>query len=586
MDLIGKVVQGRYKVISLVGSGGMSAVYSAQDLKFNRRVAMKTIRPSEGGAPEKIQFYKNALIQEAILASRLNHPGIVTIYDAFELRGAVDLPDQIDLERVVCIVMEYIDGLTLEKAMRVGAFSDRQTVLKTLGKISDALDHAHSQRIVHRDIKPANIMIRTDVAGGEIKIADFGIARESARGTHLQTTIVGTLGYMSPEQAQGIPADGRADLFSLAVVAHEMLAKKLPYPSKETVGVLDPTPDISLGAAAGDVFCTALDRNPAGRYGTCREFVTALERALCPSPKLEPEPLPPVQPTRRPRPRWLLIATVAAVLLLATFSLLVPWSRVWDWYKHQSPALNHKDGLQYVWIRAGNFMMGCVPNDTDCDDDERPRHQIALTKGFWMSVTEVTVQAFDRYVTAAGGKMPEAPDFNPGWRDKSHPIVNVSWNEASAFCETAGGRLPTEAEWEYAARGGRDGLRFPWGDPINHVYANYGTDDGRSGLAQGPDRWEFTAPVASFPPNSWGLFDMAGNVMEWTKDWYSPKYYGTTPSVDPRGPTSGESRVVRGGSWRNQPFAQRCSFRYSGTSNVSRPFLGFRCVSDDTPGTR
>jgi formylglycine-generating enzyme len=122
--------------------------------------------------------------------------------------------------------------------------------------------------------------------------------------------------------------------------------------------------------------------------------------------------------------------------------------------------INPKDGLSYVRIEPGEFWMGATPGDTEAEADEKPRHRVRITKGFWLSVTPVTVAAYKRFVGERSQfKMPPPPDFNPDWSKPDHPIVRVSWDEAKAYCEWTGGRLPTEAQWEYAARGGQDGLK-------------------------------------------------------------------------------------------------------------------------------
>ena len=285
-----------------------------------------------------------------------------------------------------------------------------------------------------------------------------------------------------------------------------------------------------------------------------------------------------------------------------------------------------KDGLEYVFVPPGVFQMGCV-GGSDCDadvrKDETPRHAVRLTKGFWMSRTEVTVEAFSRFVTEARYKTTAEMDgwspFFDGrkavrkegvtWRspgfaqDATHPVVIVSWYDAEACCAWAGGRLPTEAEWEYAARGGEEGRKYVWGDdPTPRVkgisQANVADESAKRVLpnwavvAGYDDGYAHTAPVGSFPPNAFGLCDMAGNVAEWCADWYDDNAYAalsqvdaTTPPdravADPHGPALGEQRVIRGGSWTDlMPFLLT-SQRYWDPPATHMPFIGFRCVRDD-----
>ena len=152
-------------------------------------------------------------------------------------------------------------------------------------------------------------------------------------------------------------------------------------------------------------------------------------------------------------------------------------------------------------------------------------------------------------------------------------MVLVNWDDATAYAEWAGKRLPTEAEWEYAARGGLRGKRYPWADEISHDDANY------SGMG-GADTWDrSTAPVGSFEANEYGLCDMAGNVFEWCTDWYGSDYYSNSPAKNPPGPDSSSSRVLRGGFWDKYTNTLRVAHR-DGTSPFNRiNDLGFRCVS-------
>jgi formylglycine-generating enzyme required for sulfatase activity len=223
-----------------------------------------------------------------------------------------------------------------------------------------------------------------------------------------------------------------------------------------------------------------------------------------------------------------------------------------------------KDGLRYAWIPAGTFMMGCSPGDTQCDDDEKPAHQVTIARGFWIGQTPVTAGAYKRFAGATGRQMPEAPDFNTGWANENMPIVDVTWDDAQAYCAWMGGRLPTEAQWEYAARGGSTEARYGNLDEI----AWYDQNSGKQ-----------THDVAQKRANGFGLYDMLGNVWEWVSDWFDQSYYQNSPSQDPTGPASGQTRVVRGGSWfylvpRNVRVSDRVNYLPGYRFNDG---LGFRC---------
>src|SRR5579872_5668731 len=188
--------------------------------------------------------------------------------------------------------------------------------------------------------------------------------------------------------------------------------------------------------------------------------------------------------------------------------------------------VNPKDGLTYVWIQPGTFMMGCSPGDNDCTKEwEEPMHQVTITKGFWIGQTEVTQAAYERVMRT-----------NPSyWKGPSLPVEQITWNEARAYCSTVGLRLPTEAEWEYAARGGISSARYGDVDSV----AWYASNSGRQ-----------THDVAQKQPNAYGLYDMLGNVEEWVADPFVARYYAQSPAIDPQGPTSPPKLwVMRGGAW-------------------------------------
>jgi formylglycine-generating enzyme required for sulfatase activity len=247
------------------------------------------------------------------------------------------------------------------------------------------------------------------------------------------------------------------------------------------------------------------------------------------------------------------------------------------------PRRNRIDKQEYVYIPSGKFLMGCVPGDKLCDDDEKPQHPVAISRGFWMAEKEVMVDAYKRYLEQKGDpkhkRMPEAPVWDRKWMNRSDPMNNVTWEEASGYCQWAGGRLPTEAEWEYAARDGKDNEIYPLNDENSRDRANFA---GTSGT----DHYEHTSPVGTFDPSPhFHLFDMAGNVWEWVSDSYSKTYYADSPQADPKGPSDGHEHVARGGSFDSDPHKHlRISIRMHWKKTGQR--VGFRCVLDDTPETK
>lgn len=200
------------------------------------------------------------------------------------------------------------------------------------------------------------------------------------------------------------------------------------------------------------------------------------------------------------------------------------------------------DGGVLVWVPAGEFMMG-----SDEVDGEGPLHTVRLTKGFWLGKCEVTNEQYRAFCKATGRIFPAISGSGP-----KHPIVGVTWYDAKAYCDRYGLAVPTEAQWEYAARG-PEGRTYPWGnewDPQKCCNLE------NQGTGAPP-----TMAVGSIPAgNSWcGASDMAGNVWEWTADWYGA--YAKSPQEDPKGPDDGEYRPLRGGSWHNGPESSRCASR-------------------------
>lgn len=230
------------------------------------------------------------------------------------------------------------------------------------------------------------------------------------------------------------------------------------------------------------------------------------------------------------------------------------------------------DGAKMALIPAGSFEMGDSKDEPEAwMEGSHPVHTVELD-AFYMDVHEVTVGQFRKFVEESGyiyNLWDDVAVFSPTGK---HPMIWVTWDDATAYAEWAGKRLPTEAEWEYAARGGLSGKRYPWGDEITDDHANY---FGRVGM----DKWEYCAPVGSLKRNGYGLYDMAGNVFELCSDWYDDDYYNNSPLRNPQGPSTGESHVLRGGSWGSAANYLRVADRSNSTPSYSFISSGFRCVS-------
>ena len=249
------------------------------------------------------------------------------------------------------------------------------------------------------------------------------------------------------------------------------------------------------------------------------------------------------------------------------------------------------DDSVMVHVPAGEFLMGSKEDDPDSSDNEHPQHTVYVSE-FWIDKTEVTNVQYQLCVSA-GACQPSLYADDSHYNGPQQPVVGVYWNDAITYCEWAGKRLPTEAEWEKAARG-MDGRRYPWGDEFDCQRGNFDDetedDDHVVPGGEGCDGYVRTAPVGSFASGAspYGALDMAGNVWEWCQDWYDNDYYASSSQRDPQGPSSGGMRVGRGGSWVANERGVRAADRFADDPDFCSGERGFRCVSQspvehDTP---
>jgi len=269
---------GRYQVAEELGRGAMGVVYLAVDPVLARPVAIKVVKESELMTPAEVEQFHARFRHEAEAAGRLNHPDIVQIYDIG--------PNY--------LVMEFIEGRPLSVALRDGLTLGVAQILEMLQRVADAIDYAHKNGIVHRDIKPANVMVLDD---GGVKVMDFGVARLDDSTLTAAGTVVGSVRYMAPEQMLGEKVDGRADVFSVAAVAYELLTAQPPFPGKTITEVVsrvvrgghipastsEPRLPKEVDAVFAKAFATRLD----DRYGRATDFARDLARAARPSEGIE-----------------------------------------------------------------------------------------------------------------------------------------------------------------------------------------------------------------------------------------------------------------------------------------------------------
>lgn len=664
-----------YRVLKLLGSGGMGAVFAAEDLQLKRPVALKIMLP----AVAREQSARERFLREARAAATVEHEHIVTVYQVGEDRGVPFLAMQLlkghSLEDL--FASQSTPGATrlnLAQALRIGR------------EIAVGLAAAHARGLVHRDIKPSNIWLE-QFPENRVKILDFGLARSADEDSQLTqlNTFVGSPAYTAPEQARGRQVDARSDLFSLGCVLYRLFTGQLPWQAPDAMGTLiavateqpipprDLNPELPIKLVR--LIMQLLAKRPEQRPQSAAVVAAQLEVLLRELPrKALKQPLPLAGESRiaagRPLRRSVSwpprVASLAAAFLLLCCAVMIFVQT--DAGTLQIEAADHdvnviieqggrevevvdtrtgatvrlhsgeyrlrlgadqphvrldKDsvrivrgdtvvaritavpvttaaptatspiqadapsgkvpataeiinslGMRLAAIPAGKFRMGSPMSEPSRRDDELP-HEVIITQPFFLGATLVTLGQFRRFVDGSGFR----PEGGDNWRPTdpqqtdAFPVGNVSWNDAMAFCnwlskqEHRQYHLPTEAEWEYACRAGSQEM-WCFGSKVEQLgeYAWYSANSGMKPHA-----------VALLRPNAWGLYDVHGNLWQWTNDWYAADYYQHSPEKDPQGPASGTGKVLRGGSFYLRADSTRCAARHNGHEpSWRKAHVGFR----------
>ena len=597
---------GKFEILEELGRGSYGIVYKARDKALNRLVAIKVLHTNLVNDPSFLSRFK----QEAQISARLNHPNLVPVYDFDEANGHY------------FIVMGYMGGGSLKDLINQQGPLSKERALQILEQIAEGLAYAHQHEVIHRDLKPANILFDD---AGNARICDMGLAKllhsDSTESMSASSGLVGTPAYIAPEVWQDLPATAAADIYSIACILVEMLTATPLFQGASTPGImlkhfqpLNLPKNLPIGWKP--VIEKALAKTPSERTKTIQELVASLR-------EVEKIPIRKKffrdEVKNKKRPAILLVGGSLVLVILLAMIVLVrgalngpalptampqaaleqstasiqlsprqtqaptqPPSNTSTPEPSATPAptatakaklvvtkVRPRDEMVMVFVPNGTFTMG----QENGEPDESPLRQVYLDS-YWIDMYEVTVAQYKQCVAAEACKLPsllasythenyyESPTF------ANNPVVNVSWAQAQEYCQWTGSDLPTEAQWEKAARG-TDGNLYPWGDDApNSSLANYGSINGD------------TLEVGSYPSGAspYGAMDMVGNVYEWVRDWYGP--YDKNATKNPTGSGPGSFKVLRGCGWFSVEGSLRVSNRTYLDPATRDNDIGFRCIQE------
>lgn len=635
-DLIGKPL-GRYHILEQLGRGGMATVYKALDTTLDRHVAVKVIR-REAFPPEKLEHMLHRFKREARALARLSHPNIVKVLDSEEEKGIpylvmAYLPGGTLKQKMQGKPMHWQKAaqllLPICKAL---SYAHKEGIIHRDIKPSNILI-SESDEPMLTDFGIAKI-ISGDESTVDLTSTGVGIgtpeymAPEQGAGQANERVDIYGLGVIYYQMVTGrLPYQADTPM----AVLLKKNTEPLPSPSQFVQ---------NLSEDVERVLIKALQRDPKHRYQSVGDFLSALENIV------KGMPIPREKTNDGKRSPLLLLYGIAGLVGLISISLAASFLyksfsetqtstlQAQDFSSPpntdlpvitevpaSSPVIQETetsnpspfDESEMIFIPAGEFLRGASPDDLNklinlCPNcplntlgDAQPQRTIYLD-AFWIDKTEVTNAQFSKFVDETGYSTTAertddysyVQDLNlrdfvyVGDANWQHPqggnssiigqdnraVTQVSWQDAYAYCEWAGKRLPTEAEWEKAARG-EDGRLFPWGDsPPDAGDLNF---DFSPGTIVSVGRYSYGA-------SPYGGLDMSGNVWEWVADYYTEDYYRDALDTNPQGPSNGEGRVMRGGSWASEydPYLLFVTtfYRLWNYDYISSDVLGFRCASN------
>ena len=497
----------------------------------------------------KVKAYAEKFRKEAQKLASLTHPNIVRVLEVFEANNTIYYS------------MEYLPGGSLNDYVNKRDGLPEREAIKCIRQIGSALLYLHTNKMLHLDVKPANIM-RSDTTGA-LKLIDFGLAKRYVDNGDPESSASlgsGTTGYAPLEQADAsneMEFSPSIDVYALGATYYKLLTAHVP---DSAVDVLNsglstmPLVKKNVSQKSIDAIKAAMEPLKAKRLPNVQEFLDML-------PRVDDDTIFYEKKERKLKKRWLVAILLAVLILLpsAYFLFFVKRKNT----PLQVAAFEKALNMEMVRVEGGTFMMGSDSvSDPMADSDERPLRKVDMST-FYIGRYEVTLRQWDavmRHTTDGSSKNADFPVHNITWDDVERFIDRLNEETGREY------RLPTEAEWEYAARGGRHAEKY--------AYSGGKQPEPVAWFAENSNRTVHR--VGGLQPNALGLYDMSGNVWELCSDYYGP--YDTLDVKDPQGPEQGVYHVMRGGSCNSSPQSCRVTFRQDNSLMSGDAVVGFRLV--------